>query len=160
MSDRSETEWIGRNSGKDALRDEIWSLLKQQGVAPIEPFGHIPSFVGAEAAAERLAALPIWRSAQVIKCNPDTAQAPVRLRALRDGKRLYMAVPRLAELRCFIELTADDLRQRGGDPAAAATAGGALAPGRPGALQEMAPVEPGGTGCGAGPGDRGRAGQG
>ncbi|MFL5805294.1 MAG: 5-formyltetrahydrofolate cyclo-ligase [Roseiflexaceae bacterium] len=160
MSDRSETEWIGRNSGKDALRDEIWSLLKQQGVAPIEPFGHIPSFVGAEAAAEQLAALPIWRSAQVIKCNPDTAQVPVRLRALRDGKRLYMAVPRLAELRCFIELTADALRQRGVDPAAAATAVGALAHGRPVALQEMSPIDLVVTGCVAVTRDGGRTGKG
>jgi 5-formyltetrahydrofolate cyclo-ligase len=160
VSDHAETEWIGRNSGKDALRDEIWSLLKRQGVSPIEPFGHIPSFVGAEAAAERLAQLPIWQRAQVIKCNPDTAQVPVRLRALRDGKRLYMAVPRLAELRCFIELTAADLRRRGVDLAAAATAAGALAHGRPVALEAMAPIDLVVTGCVAVTRDGGRTGKG
>jgi 5-formyltetrahydrofolate cyclo-ligase len=160
VSDHVETEWIGRNSGKDALRDEIWSLLKRQGVAPIEPFGHIPSFVGADRAAERLAGLPIWRRAQVIKCNPDTAQVAVRLRALRDGKRLYMAVPRLAELRCFIELTADDLRGRGVDLAAAATAADALAHGRPVAFEEMAPIDLVVTGCVAVTRDGGRTGKG
>lgn len=147
MSDPHEPEWTGRNSHKDALRAEIWSLLKQHDASPVEPFGHIPSFVGAERAAERLADLPIWRRAQVIKCNPDTAQVPVRLRALEDGKRLYMAVPRLAQLRCFIELTADDLRQRGVDLAAAATAADALAHGRPVALDEMATIDLVVTGC-------------
>ncbi|HEY3228961.1 MAG TPA: hypothetical protein VGJ87_07045, partial [Roseiflexaceae bacterium] len=107
MSDRTETDWSGRNPSKDALRDEIWSLLKRQGIAPTEPFGHIPNFVGADRAAERLAGLPIWQQAQVIKCNPDTAQVLVRLRALEDGKRLYMAVPRLTDERCFVDLTAD-----------------------------------------------------
>src|SRR5262249_31674941 len=38
------------------------------------------------------------------KCNPDSPQRPVRLRALKAGKIVYMAVPRLRELECFIEL--------------------------------------------------------
>ena len=80
MSDRTETGWSGRNPSKDALRDEIWSLLKRQGIAPTEPFGHIPNFVGADRAAERLAGLPIWQQAQVIKSIPV-------LRKLRDRGR-------------------------------------------------------------------------
>jgi 5-formyltetrahydrofolate cyclo-ligase len=160
MSDSHETAWIGRNSGKDALRDQIRSLLKQHGVSPREPFGHIPSFIGAEAAAERLAELPIWHEAQVIKCNPDTAQLPVRLRALEDGKRLYMAMPRLAELRCFAELSADDLGRRDIELAAAATADGALEHGRLVALEEMAPIDLVITGCVAVTRDGGRTGKG
>jgi len=39
-----------------------------------------------------------------LKCNPDSPQRPVRFRALKDGKIVYMAVPRLRELECFIEL--------------------------------------------------------
>jgi hypothetical protein len=35
---------------------------------------------------------------------PDSPQRPVRLRALKEGKMVYMAVPRLRELECFIEL--------------------------------------------------------
>jgi 5-formyltetrahydrofolate cyclo-ligase len=31
-----------------------------------------------------------------VKANPDSAQWPVRQRALEDGKTVYMAVPRLA----------------------------------------------------------------
>ena len=63
-------------------------------------------------AAEKLAALPIWQQAKTIKCNPDSPQIPVRMRALQDGKRLYMAVPRLTDDRCFVELTAEDLQRQ------------------------------------------------
>jgi 5-formyltetrahydrofolate cyclo-ligase len=59
--------------------------------------GKIPNFLGAEAAAEQLAALPAWAEAHVLKANPDKAQRAVRARALTEGKVLYMAVPRLAE---------------------------------------------------------------
>lgn len=112
MSNEIKTNWSGYHPDKDNLRAEIWSLLKQQGASVRDPFGHIPNFVGAEKAAERLAALPIWQRANAIKCNPDSPQIPVRLRALQDGKRLYMAVPRLTSTRCFVELTAEDLQQR------------------------------------------------
>src|SRR5262249_53996704 len=128
--------------------------------SPREPFGHIPSFIGAEAAAERLAELPIWQRAQVVKCNPDTAQVPVRLRALQDGKRLYMAVPRLAQRRCFVQMSAADLRQRRIDLAAAATAVGALEYGRLVALEEMAPIDLVVTGCVVVTRDGGRTGKG
>jgi 5-formyltetrahydrofolate cyclo-ligase len=160
MGDQSEHDWSGRNLDKDALREEIWGLLKREGAAPIEPFGHIPSFVGGEQAAARLAELPIWRRARVIKCNPDTAQVPVRLRALQHGKRIYMAVPRLTELRCFIELTADELARQGVDLAVAATAPGALAHGRPVAVEEMQPIDLVVTGCVAVARDGGRTGKG
>jgi len=57
--------------------------------------GKIPNFLGAEAAADYLAALPAWEAAHVLKANPDKAQRPVRVRSLTEGKVLYMAVPRL-----------------------------------------------------------------
>jgi 5-formyltetrahydrofolate cyclo-ligase len=59
--------------------------------------GKILNFLGAEAAADRLAAAPAWQAAHVVKANPDKAQRPVRARALEEGKALYMAVPRLAD---------------------------------------------------------------
>jgi hypothetical protein len=67
-----KTTWSGYHPDKDQLRTEIWSLLKEQGISLREPFGHIPTFVGSEQAAERLAALPIWQRAIAIKCNPDS----------------------------------------------------------------------------------------
>ena len=113
MANLGESQWAGRHAGKDELRQQVWTALQESGVAIGDPFGWIPNFVGADLAAARLAALPIWKQARVIKSNPDAPQAHVRLRALQDGKILYMAVPRLAEEKCFIELTAQDLLGRG-----------------------------------------------
>jgi 5-formyltetrahydrofolate cyclo-ligase len=160
MTDQHEASWAGRNQGKDALREEIWSLLTQHAASPSDPFGHIPDFTGAEQAAERLSELPIWRRAGVVKANPDAAQAPVRLRALRDGKILYMAVPRLTDARCFVELIADELAQRGVDLASAARWQGALDHGRLVAFEEMQPIDLVVTGCVAVTRSGGRTGKG
>jgi 5-formyltetrahydrofolate cyclo-ligase len=109
---------------KAALRERVWRLLVARRVArfpfPIED--RIPNFVGAEAAAARAAKLPEWKAARRLKCNPDAPQRPVRLRALRDGKVVFMAVPRLAKARCFIRLDPTRLRGR---LAEASTIGGA-----------------------------------
>ncbi|GAB3805683.1 5-formyltetrahydrofolate cyclo-ligase [Micromonospora zhanjiangensis] len=86
---------------KQSVRRRVWDLLEREGAAPPGVHGHIPDFVGKEEAAARLASLAVWRQARVVKCNPDRAQLPVRVRALREGKLLYMAVPRLATPKPF-----------------------------------------------------------
>jgi 5-formyltetrahydrofolate cyclo-ligase len=115
---------VKRAASKPALRRRVWRLLAARRVArfpfPIED--RIPNFVGAEAAAARAAALPEWKAARRLKCNPDAPQRPVRLRALQDGKIVFMAVPRLAKARCFIRL---DPRRLQGRLAEAATIRGA-----------------------------------
>ena len=82
---------------KQVVRVRVWDLLEQAGAVEPGVHGYIPAFTGADAAADRLAQLPAWQAAQVVKAVPDRAQQPVRERALRDGKLLYMAVPRLAD---------------------------------------------------------------
>ena len=96
---------------KDAIRERVWDALEESGVArfPFPPHGRIPNFAGAEDAADRLAAQPEWETASTIKANPDAPQLPVRRRALRAGKTVYMAVPRLRDERCFLKLDPDDL---------------------------------------------------
>jgi 5-formyltetrahydrofolate cyclo-ligase len=96
----------GRATSKQPLRERIWTILRRRraGRFPFPLNDRIPNFVGAERAAERLAALPEWRRAGVLKCNPDAPQRPVRLRALREGKTVYVAVPRLREAKCFLRL--------------------------------------------------------
>jgi 5-formyltetrahydrofolate cyclo-ligase len=89
------------NQRKHAIREHVWAMLEHEGAAPVGVRGHIPAFAGADAAAARLAALPAWQQARVIKANPDRAQLPVRVAALNAGKLLDMAVPRLATLRPF-----------------------------------------------------------
>lgn len=160
MPDQETTEWSGRHTDKDALRAEVWAMLKAERVAKRDPVGHIPNFVGAEQAAERLAALPIWQQATVIKCNPDSPQMPIRLRALQDGKRLYMAVPRLTNKQCFVELTAEAIAQRQVSPKAAATMRNALIYGRRVSFEEMEPIDLVVVGCVAVSETGGRTGKG
>ena len=84
-------------AAKSALREEVWAAMTAASVARFPgAAGRIPNFTGAEAAAERLRARPEWDRARAVKSNPDSAQLPVRQRALQDGKTVYMAVPRLA----------------------------------------------------------------
>lgn len=89
---------------KQAAREQIWDKLEAAGVVPPGVHGKIPNFDGAEAAAERLAALPVWAEAEVVKAAPDKAQLPVRVRALEEGKLVYMAVPNMAHERPFYVL--------------------------------------------------------
>src|SRR5581483_3696161 len=53
------------------------------------------NFKGAAAAAARLADLPEFRRARVVKVNPDSPQRPVRQLVLERGKILLMPTPRL-----------------------------------------------------------------
>jgi 5-formyltetrahydrofolate cyclo-ligase len=91
---------------KQALRERVWDELEGSGEArfPFPPHGRIPNFAGADGAADRLAETDAWREADAIKSNPDAPQLPVRRRALREGKTVYMAVPRLREADCFVEI--------------------------------------------------------
>lgn len=160
MPNNIKTSWSGYHPDKDQLRGEIWSLLKEQGVAIRDPFGHIPNFIGAKEAADQLTTLPIWQQAKAIKCNPDSPQVPVRLRALQAGKCLYMAVPRLTRTRCFVELTTEDLQQRNIPLEEAAIAKKALTYGRLVSFEEMQPIDLVMVGCVAVTRNGGRTGKG
>jgi 5-formyltetrahydrofolate cyclo-ligase len=92
----SQVELQAVTQRKQEMRERVWALLERERVLRRPAKGRIPNFIGAEEAADQLAALPAWRSAQVLKSNPDKAQLPVRARALAEGKLLFMAVPRLA----------------------------------------------------------------
>lgn len=82
---------------KEAIRRRVWNLMEQEGIArfPRPVYQRIPNFAGAEEAARRLAELEIFRSAKVVKVNPDAPQLPVRRMALRLGKQVLMPAPRL-----------------------------------------------------------------
>ena len=75
----------------------VWRLMEEKGIArsPRPVFHRIPNFVGAEKAARRLGELPEYRAAGSVFCNPDSPQRSVREMALRDGKILVMATPRM-----------------------------------------------------------------
>jgi len=84
-------------SKKQQSREKIWSEIEHSRIAvfPLPCRGRIPNFVGAEAAAEKLRKLEEWKNAKVIFVNPDSPQRKIRENALKDGKILIMASPRL-----------------------------------------------------------------
>lgn len=127
---KSKAEW----------RQEIWGAMQREGVVRFPgAHGRIPNFKGAEAAAERLAQIPAWAQAASIKANPDSPQRPVRERALREGKRVWMAVPRLRAEACFLELDPNDFEPE--ELRWASTIKGSTELGRPRTLAEMPRID-------------------
>ena len=82
---------------KAQLRNKIWQILEQKGLAlfPFPIRDRIPNFVGSDQAANLVTTLPEWKKAKVIFSNPDYAQKKIREFALKEGKILIMASPRL-----------------------------------------------------------------
>jgi len=96
---------------KQTLRERVWDELEESGEArfPFPPHGRIPNFAGANEAADRLGTTNEWDAATTVKANPDAPQLPVRRAALRAGKTLYVAVPRLRDEQCFRRLDPAEL---------------------------------------------------
>lgn len=124
-------------NAKQAIRERVWSRLAQAQASP-DSHGRIPDFEDTAATAERLAELPAWQQARVIKANPDQPQLPVRVRALREDKLVYMAVPKLADSLPFFRLDPAEL----GDEATALAAHRAATRRAPKtAVTDMRPVD-------------------
>jgi 5-formyltetrahydrofolate cyclo-ligase len=145
-------------AAKAELRDEVWTALTEAKVSRFPGArNRISNFIGAERAAERLRDTDAWRAARTIKANPDSAQLPVRQRALQDGKTVYMAVPRLAEPEPFFLLDPDDLAD---PPRRAASISGATRSARRVSVAELSPVDLVVSGCVAVAEDGARLGKG
>eukprot|EP00588_Corethron_pennatum_P007163 CAMPEP_0194297424 /NCGR_PEP_ID=MMETSP0169-20130528/58854_1 /TAXON_ID=218684 /ORGANISM="Corethron pennatum, Strain L29A3" /LENGTH=373 /DNA_ID=CAMNT_0039047221 /DNA_START=73 /DNA_END=1194 /DNA_ORIENTATION=- len=86
-----------RTPWKWRIRKSIWDYMEEKDSAQFpRPVHHrIPNFVGAADAAERLATLPQFKSANMIKVNPDTPQRQVRHLVLQNAKTLLTPQPRL-----------------------------------------------------------------
>ncbi|MFS0637588.1 5-formyltetrahydrofolate cyclo-ligase [Mesobacillus foraminis] len=82
---------------KQEIRDKTWKYLSDNklGRFPFPLQNRIPNFKGAEKAAHLVTSLPQYKSASVIKVNPDAPQLPIRAQILRDGKILLVPTPRL-----------------------------------------------------------------
>jgi len=87
----------GPGAWKWQYRKSMWDRMEAEDIARFpRPVHHrIPNFVGADAAALKLASLPEFQRAQCMKVNPDTPQKPVRYHVLSSGKTLLTPQPRL-----------------------------------------------------------------
>jgi 5-formyltetrahydrofolate cyclo-ligase len=96
---------------KGAIRERVWDRLEAEGYArfPFPPHGRIPNFAGADSAADRALEVPELADADAVKANPDAPQLPLRRALLKQGTTVYMAVPRLREADCFVELDPDEI---------------------------------------------------
>lgn len=125
---------------KQALREKIWQRLMLKEVTRFPgAHGRIPNFKGAEQAARQLFQLDVWQKAGTVKSNPDSPQRYVRYAALRDGKIVYQAVPRLRQKKPFIEL--DPRRLDESVLWGASSIKGAFAKGRPVDIEEMPAID-------------------
>ncbi|WP_214318597.1 5-formyltetrahydrofolate cyclo-ligase [Nonomuraea sediminis] len=129
---------MGVDEQKHAVRQRVWSALIDAGVSTPDARGYIPNFIGSERAAELLASTAPWQQAATVKANPDTAQLPVRARALAAGKLLYMAVPKIATVQPFYLI---DPAQSEIPPAQAATSRVAAASSPRVGTEEMRPID-------------------
>jgi 5-formyltetrahydrofolate cyclo-ligase len=124
---------------KQEIREAVWSLLQSEHVARFPGArGRIPNFTGAEQCARQVAELEVWQSARFIKSNPDSPQRAIRHLALKQGKTIYMAVPRLREEKCFIEL---DPSRLGKNIYKASSIKGAFEFGRQVSVRQMKPID-------------------
>lgn len=155
-----DENWVGRNPDKDRLRNKVWTALKESGVAVGDPFHAIPDFKGADKAASLLASLEEWKTSRVMMACPDPPQIPVRLNALQEGMIVYMAIPKLVDEKCFVELTAEAMREQHVSLEEAATCQGATKYGKSVTFEEMLDVDITVTGCVAVTRSGGRTGKG
>lgn len=145
-------------AAKAELREEVWSAMRAAEAARFPGAeGRIPNFVGAERAAERLRGTEECHRAAAVKANPDAPQLPVRQRALEDGKKVFMAAPRLAAERPFLLLDGARLSVA---PRQAASIKGASRHGRPVDIADLEPVDLAVVGCVAVSSDGARLGKG
>ncbi len=82
---------------KQELRQAVWSYMENNNLVtfPRPCYGRIPNFTGSRTATERLKTLFEWKNADVIFSAPDSPLHPARYEALKEGKTILVAAPRL-----------------------------------------------------------------
>ncbi|MEZ3165485.1 5-formyltetrahydrofolate cyclo-ligase [Halorubrum sp. RMP-47] len=126
---------------KQAVREAVWDAFDEgdQARFPFPPHDRIPNFAGADAAAERLSTTETWDAAATLKANPDAPQLPVRRAALRAGKTVYVAQPRLRDPDPFLRLDPTEIPPEEIDDAT--TVSGISEHGTPTAPEDVAHVD-------------------
>lgn len=84
---------------KDELRKWLWKYLSDYHLTmvPRPCFARIPSFKATEVATSRLLEEARWKDADTVLISPDEATYHARWEAIREGKRLFVPIPRTDE---------------------------------------------------------------
>lgn len=82
---------------KEELRKAVWDYMEKNNLVtfPRPCFGRIPNFAGAEKATWNLKKLMEWQKARVIFSAPDSVLHLARYEALKEGKSVLVAAPRI-----------------------------------------------------------------
>ena len=145
-------------AAKAALRDEVWTRDAGGEGGPVPRGRRAHPELHRSRGRRRTPAQPACLAGgRDGEANPDSAQWPVRQRALEDGKTVYMAVPRLAEPEPFFALDPAHLRE---PPRKAASISGATRSARRVTLADLSPVDLVVMGCVAAGEDGARLGKG
>ena len=147
LNNHEDGRWAGRDSRKDVVRNRVWHELEVTGSVHGAAVSTIPNFIGSEKAAALLSSLPFWKEASLVKSNPDAGQAPVRLLALQEGKRVYTPVPELVADYPFVELDPVRLKKDGIAFEEVMYSQGAMKYGKPLQFEEMDPMDVLVVGC-------------
>jgi len=70
-------------------------------------YGRIPNFVGSKTVANKLKILEEWKKAKVIFSAPDSALHPTRRQALKEGKALLVAAPKIRDFYLLKDIPPD-----------------------------------------------------
>ncbi len=85
---------------KASIRQKVWEFMEKNDIAnfPRPVYNRIPNFKGANLAGQKLAtSLEEFKSAKVVKVNPDKAQEEARYQVLDQDKTLIVPTPRLSK---------------------------------------------------------------
>ncbi len=84
---------------KDELRKWLWKYLSDYHLTMIPRlcFARIPSFKATEVATARLVKEARWKDADTVLISPDDATYHARWEAIREGKRLFVPIPKTDE---------------------------------------------------------------
>jgi len=82
---------------KQELRQAVWTFMENNTLVafPRPCYGRIPNFIGSKAASDRLKTINEWKEARFIFSAPDSPLHHARCEALKEGKILIVAAPRV-----------------------------------------------------------------
>jgi len=84
---------------KASIRQKVWETIEKNDIAnfPRPVYNRIPNFKGANTAGQKVIELDEFKTAKIIKVNPDKPQEEVRYHVLDQDKTLIVPTPRLAK---------------------------------------------------------------